>query len=841
MRIHSKNDSNYFKKVKKKFSGKRLLLSFIILIGLILFGFANILYGAYLNKTGQTSVLRMFVIRSYERDFSYIPNTFKSTVTPIEDISIDIKFKNWQKIKFIREKALAGQGIDRQKREEVPAKIRYKNDVFKASISITGQTNEHIKHPTRWSFLVKIKDDKTVNGANKFAIIYPSARGYLTDWTAFKLLESQGLIGIKNDFVNVTINGKTIGLYYFEERFGDKLIDNNKRPEGFIFRLDGDLKVYQANKIQKKPEIAAQLIQLKKLLHLLLTDKISIEKVFDLEKFATLFVISDIMNQKHALFRGNMRLYYNPVTNLIEPIGREWGYLRAAERTELALAIEEPNEKVPYHIDLHEDPVLSKMMNSYIFKREYVKKAHILSKSNYIDSILNNNKADFDLLMNKIHKQNPFYKYPLDLLHENQEYMRLKLHPYPLAPRIDVFFNNISNDSTHLFVKNNTFFNIHIDSIEYNQKVFSLEKNNLLEANYKTSNNLQRLSFHSSNSINVSTFSSDSLVVYYNVSGLESVEKAIVFPKLMSDNDYLEVHKTKQSPNFNDFSFLRVDNKNKTITFPAVNCNITKDLIVPEDYTLIARAGCTIDLTNSAKIISYSPLLFFGKENQPIEITSSDKSGQGIIVFNSRKNSELSYTNFTFLSKISNDYWKLESPIIFYESPFSLSNCVFKNNISGSYYLKAIRTKFNINNTAFENLKNGAFSASYAEGKLDTLRFQAIPKDAINVSDSKLEIIENNITDFKGIGINASNNSKLICNNITLVGGEISVASENNTSIIINGLKISSSKLGFKVSQERPGAQPSVIKAIKVNLNNVKNEFLVNEGSLLTIDNRVRR
>ena len=173
MRVYSSNDTGLFKKTKKKIFGKRLILILIILIGLAIFAFANILYGAYLNKTGQTSVLRMFLIRSSERDFSYVPNAIKSTVTPIEDITIDIKFKNWQKIKYIREKALIGKGINSQKREEVPAKIRYKNEVFKASISITGQTDEHIKHPSRWSFLVKIENGKTVNGANKFAIIYP--------------------------------------------------------------------------------------------------------------------------------------------------------------------------------------------------------------------------------------------------------------------------------------------------------------------------------------------------------------------------------------------------------------------------------------------------------------------------------------------------------------------------------------------------------------------------------------------------------------------------------------------------------------------------------------------
>ena len=75
------------------------------------------------------------------------------------------------------------------------------------------------------------------------------------------------------------------------------------------------------------------------------------------------------------------------------------------------------------------------------------------------------------------------------------------------------------------------------------------------------------------------------------------------------------------------------------------------------------------EASNSAKILSYSPLEFIGTENAPIFIHSTDKSGQGIIVINANQKSILRYTVFENLSTPSQGGWKLSGTISFYESP----------------------------------------------------------------------------------------------------------------------------------------------------------------------------
>ena len=369
--------------------------------------------------------------------------------------------------------------------EEVNAKVRFKDKTYKAKISITGQTTEHINHPYKWSILVKLKNGKTIKGVNKFALLYPRARGYLTDWIALKLLKSQDLIELKTDFITLEVNGKSHGIYYFEERFGKNLLVNNNRKNGIIFKRDGYLKVYELNKeVLKNNDLSSQLNYLKKLLHSFYTNKLDVERVFDIEKFATLFVVSDLMNQKHALFRGNFRLYFNPITNLIEPIGREWGYLRKSENTPFSLSIEKPDPKVNYHENLHKDSILVKFLNSNQFVEEYIKQANILSKKNYLDSILESNDKEFQLLLKKIYKQNPFYIFPLNELYKNQEIIRKKLNP--VNPSITVFYDSINKDKLYLNIYNRIDLPVEIHSVRYGREILNQNERIIVKPKYKS-------------------------------------------------------------------------------------------------------------------------------------------------------------------------------------------------------------------------------------------------------------------------------------------------------------------------------------------------------------------
>ena len=826
---------NQKKKFKIKPSGKkyfRFIAILILFVFLLTFGFGSLLYGAYLNKTGQTVNIKNLALRLADFNFSFIPNHVQSNLIEIENFSFDVKFKNWEKLRYYREKGLLNGSLNNLPAEEVKAKIRFKDKTYKAKIKITGQTTQHIIHPYKWSLLVKLENGETIKGINKFALLYPRSRGYLTDWIAIKLLESKKLIGLKTDFVNVEINGKDHGLYYFEERFSKNLLFNNNREDGIIFKRDDELKVYELNKhILKSKDLSIQLSELKKLLHAFYTNQLKVEEVFDIEKFATLFVVSDLMNSKHALFRGNSRLYFNPVTHLIEPIGREWDYLRKETVSTLSLSIEQPNSDVNYHENMYKDSVLVKFLYSTSFLEEYLKQANIFSSKKYLDSILDSNYKQKEFLLNKIYAQNPFYIFPINELYKNQEIIRQKINP--VSPSLNVYFDKLIKDSLVLNFKNRIDLPLEIHSVLYGYKKLPLKERMIIQSEYR-SNKIPILhAFEIPESIDISNFYSDSLEVQYSLLGINKIRKSIVFPKFMKKNDYLKLTPNTRISNIEEFDFLKVNKIEKIIEFSKTSCNIKKDLIIPQDYIVKINPGTILNLINSASITSYSPLLFFGNKENPIIVTSEDFTGEGIFVSNCSSPSEFNYVNFNSLSQSDK---KLKGILTFYESQVNINHCEFENNGESDLFLHFIQSEVGIYNSTFKNIFTDALCMDFCVGEIENVSFDGINGNTIKSRKSKLFLTDINIRNSNGNGIQVEKETLLIGEKIEIIACNIALESKDGSSIEVNDIRIDSSNMAFSAWNGNNGFNPSSIKVTNSILNYNKKNFHVKVGCSIVHD-----
>ena len=808
------------------------------------FGIGCIVYGGYLNKTKQNIKIGMLIISLADFDFSFIPNKVKSISSEVERFDIDITFTNFEKLRYRRNNALKRGIMYDEDQEEIPAKIRYKDKIYPVDISLTGLTDMHFCDPNKWSLSVKVKKGETIEGMRKFALLVPRSRGYLTDWIATTLLKSQGVIGIRSDFINLSLNGKNIGLYYLEERYDKRLIENNSKRAGIIFRInDEDLSVYGMLKVLESEELNSQYILLKKLWISFLSDKIEPDKLFDLKKLATFAVITDIMNNKHALAFENIRFYFNPITTLCEPIGREWGYLQEPFKNNFislyenknALLIELPNDSTAYFKSLMNNQISIKLYHNIKFKELYIKEAERLSKQSYLDNILLGD--NLNTILEKVYKENPFYKFPIELLHENQKYIRDKIHP--IHPIIEVYFDQINKDCISLFVKNKIDLPVMIHYLRYNSEKKIMPLINTVKANFESTESKQIICFPFKHDFNLTSFSSDSIEVYYSILGLSDIKKTIVYPSILTKEDFSNLNPTRQTPNFRDFKFLTIDDNKKQIRFSQKICKINKHLIIPQGYKVTAIPGCIIDILNSSRIISYSPFLFFGKQDSIITITSADSTGQGIIVFLANSTSEFSFVKFNNLSNISGFGWDLTGAITFYESPLVVDYCVFENNFNGDDFLNMVRTDFNIQNSTFINTYADALDADFCNGTLRNVKFLQPGNDGIDVSGTNLQIDKVLITNPGDKGISAGEGSHIICNNSTIEGGEIAIASKDKSIVEINMVSINSSKIGYCAYQKKPEYGIGEIISTNSKTVGVDMVYLIEKGSMLTLNGRV--
>ena len=190
---------------------KSIVVSILGLGGLILITtlfFAILGYGAYLKKNGETKYYKHALLRIADLDFTFMSNYAKGKISGFDEIEIDIKFKHMSRIQYLREKALKEGYISAEiKAEEFPASLTYNGEPKEVKISLTGMMVMHVTDPLKWSFEVKVKGDDTIDGLKRFGLLLPRTRGYLTDWLGMELMKDRGLMGLRVDFTNVSING----------------------------------------------------------------------------------------------------------------------------------------------------------------------------------------------------------------------------------------------------------------------------------------------------------------------------------------------------------------------------------------------------------------------------------------------------------------------------------------------------------------------------------------------------------------------------------------------------------------------------------------------------------
>ena len=170
-------------KIIKNESGKNKL-HHIFKIVFFIFSYSIVLFlaGAISYRNG--------LFTKYQRYFFPITKVFRKNpiqtirnqLTPITDLVIDINYKNILKIEKIREKAVIQKELFPKDSQWVNAKISYGNEKYNANIRLKGQLMDHWRDDGMWSYKIKLKEDKTLFGMDRFAIQHPRTRHFMNEW-----------------------------------------------------------------------------------------------------------------------------------------------------------------------------------------------------------------------------------------------------------------------------------------------------------------------------------------------------------------------------------------------------------------------------------------------------------------------------------------------------------------------------------------------------------------------------------------------------------------------------------------------------------------------------------
>lgn len=768
-----------------------------------------------------------------------------------EHITIDIRHNDFQKLEYKRQKALEMNKLMADDSDYVPADIRYNDKTIKVRLRLKGDHTDHLEGG-KWSFRIKLRGKEALFGMKQFSIQHPKTRNYIYEWLYHSALKKEGLISLRYDFIDVTLNGKGLGIYAMEEFFEKQLIEHNRLRDAPIVRFNEDLMweellqrgetvnsgtylsssidSFQSMRTLGDPVKRRQFIKAISLLESFRRGELKTGDVFDVEKLAAFFAISDLMGAQHATIWMNMRFYFNPITARLEPIGFDGNGGTPIDN--LCLKSDD------VYMSRRQEGVLENfyaaLSNDKAFFRQYIKELERVSDEAYLDKFFNGLGDELQKKLDILYKEFPHYTFSKDVFYHNQHIINVTLNP---GKTLHAYFNKAYDEAIELDLGN-------IQSMDAEVLGLSCENSALLRPLRRiilpgkiASQPVQykNIKFFFPEDFSWKDKEISDLKVKCRIFGTKESRYEDIFPHTNLDRYYVDNDFLRQKPNAHEFGFIISDESTKRIIIKSGKWDLSRDLIIPKDFTFVCSEATRVNLLNRANILSYSPLQFTGSEERPIVIYSEDSTGEGLTVMSDGAGSVLKNVIFKNLSAPTKPGWELTGAVTFYESPVNIYECQFVKNRSEDG-LNIIRSEFNINRTLFSHTSYDAFDSDFGKGKVANSSFVQCGNDGIDLSGSEVEIENVFIDGIGDKGISVGELSSLIMSQVEIKNSSIAVAGKDLSTVNIRDIDISDCKTGFAVYKKKPEYGPARIDIELLKTEDIGRLYLVEEESVITID-----
>jgi len=764
-----------------------------------------------------------------------------------EILTIDMKFKNFDKLKKDRSESLK-KGI-LENPTSVNLDLKWKGKKISSAGRLKGNFNDHRNFNKQWSLKLNLKNSENIDGMTEFSITNHQSRNFPYNFIISKNLERMGLHVPKFKTVNVDFNGYDWGIMLIEEHFSKEFLENRKLKNNLIFKLSNEEKirfsalyyrkdvldamqykiltkwqdrfnVYYQNKkkIFKKEESFETKDFLKKItLMKSLNEKLNInnenpsdeiiEKYFDLKAFSTMFVSSLAWGEQnfHSMVLHNARFYINPYTLKISPIPSDFDFIFKSNNEILNSLNTNEFLKITASEMLTLPPFYSTIFRNSKFQDFYVKALNEFEKnlenikidtnnicSNY-NNICNNSVKLDQLKINITHLQLAKKRLFDVFLKEREKAKAIDATEY----KNYIKENNLDKASYFDMYKEHIYARLYSDG---NFNLLNLTSTDL----YIDSIEIEKLGYKERIDLEVKGSSFNKIKnLKLSLDTQPKLNSTVRINYSFKKNGIIKTYETlveknidliEKNINFYDFKKNKILVKKNNIIFENKKYIINKPLLIPKNYNLIILEGANLLFAKNANIlINDGSLKILGNSNNKVNISALEDSWGGIHVIGNNNNSEINHAIISKLKHFQNDKFTLTGAINFYESNVKINNSIFKG-FNSEDSINFIKSNFYINNSSFSKTRSDAIDSDYSIGKISNSKFIDIGGDAIDTSGSNVVINETEIFNVGDKGISAGENSLVRVANILIDNSMIGIASKDSSEVLGNDIIIRNSR-----------------------------------------------
>ncbi len=363
-----------------------------------------------------------------------------------ETMQIRISDPDLERLREMRVEAFTTGYIDIETEDWIRAEIEWNDTIVMGNLALKGDQLYNLSGD-KWSLKIEL-DEGTIRGMNYITFHHPGLRNFLDEWLFHEVLKKEGIVTSEYGFTPLTLNGRSLGVYAYEERMLDEqfvlrdTINSIGRFKdlGYVKamqeRLDRDtiisedpfedagIDIYGDDAFGK--ELSKDFKQQMKAFRDLEPDVV---QWFDRDKTARMLAVCDLMEAYGALHWTNIRLVSDAATGKVELVGND-GFSSGARtpfRGYAFMAWSDNNEVVEtvrwkaMYLNLFNDPE---------FLRVYKKELRRLSTEQYLNVTKLNTIGELKYYQSILVEEWPGYRF---------DYSRLYNRARSIIPKLNEF------------------------------------------------------------------------------------------------------------------------------------------------------------------------------------------------------------------------------------------------------------------------------------------------------------------------------------------------------------------------------------------------------------------
>lgn len=843
----------------------------------------SIIFGAFSSDSLKDLKANLTLVRHPE----FASTLFDSNDLPT--INLDIKFNYYSKIVKKRREALAMNRLVASDEDFVPGKITYQGETTDCKIRLKGDLPQHWSG-RKWSLRIHVRRGETLMGMKRFSFQDPVTRNNTYEWLFLKNLRMEGVLAPRYNFINLAINGKSMGIFAMEEHFSKEMIEHQKRREGIVLSFDehhmwnlhwnvswpsayrtAGIEVRNSSRIETSEALHEQQITAVNLLRGLQERKLSGDEVFETDKLGKFLALSHLWGAEHGFSYADINFYYDPITAKLEPVGMD---------AKPSLKATNPGS---YFSDGEmEDTWINHALRSPKVGYDYIKHLDAFSKPAYLSklrqTLASKENSLRRLLIKELLLENRHYIWksgpmlleyePWKLLEERAAMIRRGLDDRHIALVFGRPHDGNSSDSFDVIVRNALTQPIEIIGFKSGQQSWlakdtvhipSKEKiklcprgENVVLPLREWANDHPRGDYHfllennSSTGLNKENNSElGHLTALVRILGLGTpLELSVLMDSVKFQPESLPFHSMKSDP-CKIHPFLRKEGF--SLFVPEGDHKVTEDLAISDQYELVLEEGATLRFAKRTALISEGVVRALGTMKNPVTLTSLDETWGGALVKNTTARSEWRHVHVFNVSGIGSGIhakginragWTLTGGITFYHSDADFLHCKFANSTSEDA-LNIISSDFSLSGCTFHDLASDAFDGDFVRGLVRDCTFERIGGDAIDLSGSDVKIKNVRVFGTADKAVSAGEGSQVTLSDCRFEDIGFGIASKDLSEVRVDNLHIVKARVAALAAYQKKSLfGPSTISAQGLKVSETSKHYLVQKGSSATINGK---